>query len=304
MGTDRFRIWPDKGKGGSYWCRQCGIRGDGIAFLRTFHGMSFQDACKAMGISIQSQYSPQPQKNLRQEQSVQWRKSAHTFLLQCQKNVRHPALQERYLSAETCFTCGIGFNAQDQYPHRSVWGLRNEQGENGKLRTKLKIPQGIVIATFRKKEIVALTVRTHDPKSKYWQVKGSANVPFLVGKANTPLVLLESALDAVLLHQESGASCVAFMGSTKPPDATVLQAISHAPLVLACPDNDTAGHSAWQRWKVQFPAAILWPPLEAKDVGEMHSLSMKKCNVPSLKNWYKAALIYAQNLPQKRELSS
>lgn len=42
-GKDRFRVWPHQ-KRGSYWCRQCNIRGDYIQFLRTFLNKTFKEA--------------------------------------------------------------------------------------------------------------------------------------------------------------------------------------------------------------------------------------------------------------------
>ena len=48
-GRDRFHVWPGKGKGGRYWCRGCGRQGGGIAFLRERDGLSYADACRAIG---------------------------------------------------------------------------------------------------------------------------------------------------------------------------------------------------------------------------------------------------------------
>ena len=45
-GTDRFRLWPEQRR---YWCRQCGRKGDAIQFLRDYHGLSFKEACDAVG---------------------------------------------------------------------------------------------------------------------------------------------------------------------------------------------------------------------------------------------------------------
>ena len=75
------------------------------------------------------------------------------------------------------------------------------------MRDKLILPRGLVIATRQKAGTVALTVRCADdrPESrpKYWQVQGSSNVPFVAGRAGLPLLLVESALDAALVWQES-----------------------------------------------------------------------------------------------------
>jgi hypothetical protein len=45
-GTDRFRVWPARGR---YWCRQCLRRGDLIQYLRDYRGLSFQEAARLAG---------------------------------------------------------------------------------------------------------------------------------------------------------------------------------------------------------------------------------------------------------------
>lgn len=47
-GNDRFRVQPNQGKTGRYACRQCGIHGDGIDYLRNIKGLTFQEACKEL----------------------------------------------------------------------------------------------------------------------------------------------------------------------------------------------------------------------------------------------------------------
>ena len=46
-GRDRFRAWPERGR---YWCRQCGRRGDALQYLRDFHGLTFAEAKRALGL--------------------------------------------------------------------------------------------------------------------------------------------------------------------------------------------------------------------------------------------------------------
>src|SRR5712692_6483988 len=49
-GKDRFRCWPAKGRA---WCRQCGWKGDAIQLLRDRDGLSFTEAKRALGLSIE-----------------------------------------------------------------------------------------------------------------------------------------------------------------------------------------------------------------------------------------------------------
>ena len=48
-GKDRFRIWPNKGKGGMWWCRQCDRHGDHIAFWKEVGGITYAQACAKLG---------------------------------------------------------------------------------------------------------------------------------------------------------------------------------------------------------------------------------------------------------------
>lgn len=45
-GTDRFHVWPDKGR---YWCRRCSISGDTLQYYRDIRGKSFQEAARLAG---------------------------------------------------------------------------------------------------------------------------------------------------------------------------------------------------------------------------------------------------------------
>ncbi len=48
-GKDRFRVWPNSGTVGRYWCRQCNRKGDAIQYLRDFRGKSYRQAAALVG---------------------------------------------------------------------------------------------------------------------------------------------------------------------------------------------------------------------------------------------------------------
>lgn len=48
-GKDRFLVWPEEDQ---YWCRQCHAKGDSIQFLRDYRGLSYQDAARMVGKTI------------------------------------------------------------------------------------------------------------------------------------------------------------------------------------------------------------------------------------------------------------
>lgn len=324
---DGFIVWPDRPHGGAFMCRKCGASGDGIAFLMKRDGMSYREACVALGIEPRSLPSARPSRTRRecparvshvlpaprptpQEATLpcrEWMSAAAAFLADCQHGIEEnpdavTALAGRYLTPHTARACGLGWNPADRYVLRKSWGLPDLAGQDGEPRTKLLLPRGLVIATRRRAGVVGLTVRCPNdrPESrpKYWQVAGSANAPFVVGRAGHPVVLVESALDACLLWQEGGGlvASVGFMGSTKPADAATDAFIRSAPQLLAAPDSDEAGYAAWRRWSKAWPGARLVPPLHGKDLGEQQAAALTwplRYDMPTVGEWLTAVLSYA-----------
>lgn len=323
-GTDRFLVWPERPRGGAYLCRQCGVVGDGIQFLREFLGMSYPEACGALGLmprDVRPSFSaggklprhsgtrPALSRHIAAAAPVspapatlppaRWREAAAAFLAECQRGLETSveavlALTGRYLTPDTARACGLGWNPRDRYEFREAWGLEPAAG-----RDKMLLPRGLLIATRRRSGVVGLTVRCPDDRPegrpKYWQVSGSANLPFVAGRSGLPVVLLESALDACLVWAESRGQCAAvgFMGSTKPPDADTAVFIAAAPVIIGSPDNDDAGRAAWQRWNRAFPAAVCCPAVGAKDLGDMHRAALTpplREDIPTVGEWFAAAL--------------
>ena len=328
-GEDRFIVWPDRPRGGAYLCRGCGSQGDGIQFMREFMGMSYPEACAALGLeqkhtttsllSARRTHARPPPAHPAQVAYVppkpepavmpckEWMGNAAAFLAECQRDIEtNPeallAICGRCLTTHTAQDCGIGWNPADRYILRESWGLPIVELAGGGMRDKLLLPRGLVIATRRKAGTVALTVRCADdrPESrpKYWQVQGSSNVPFIAGRAGLPLLLVESALDAVLVWQESFGklAAVALMGNMKGLDSDTHAFIQAAPLLLACPDNDEGGQVAWQRWSAAYPQAILTPAVGAKDLGDMHRAALTwpiNPDIPSVMEWVPGVLAFA-----------
>ena len=324
--NDGFIVWPDRPRGGSFLCRKCGASGDGIAFLMQRDGLTYHEACAALEIEPKrtttssfparrshartrpaqpAQIAPVPPKP---EPAVlpcaEWMSNAAAFLVECQRNIEtNPetllAITGRFLTPYTAQDCGIGWNPADRYILRESWGLPVVELADGGKRDKLLLPRGLVIATRREAGPAAITIRCPNDRPegrpKYWQVKGSSNVPFVAGHAGLPVVLVESALDAALVWQESFGklAAVGFMGNMKGLDSDTNDFIQAAPLLLACPDNDAGGLSAWQRWSAAYPRAILTPAVGAKDLGDMHRAALAwpiNPAIPTVMEWAEAAL--------------
>ena len=307
-----------------YFCRKCMESGDDIQLMQKVHGLTYREACEALGIEPKrtttssfparrvharprpvylAQVAPVPPAPA-ELPGKEWMSNAAAFVDSCQRDLETSpealiAVCGRFLTPYTAVQCGIGWNPADRYVLRESWGLPIVELADGGKRDKLLLPRGLVIATRREAGTVALTVRCPndrpDSRPKYWQVKGSSNVPFIAGHAGLPVVLVESALDAALVWQESFGklAAVAFMGSTKPADADTHNFIQSAPILLAAPDSDNAGEKAWARWSATYPHAHFAPVLHGKDIGEQHAAAHAwplDYSIPTTGEWLTAVL--------------
>ena len=327
--NDGFIVWPDRPRGGAFLCRKCGASGDGIAFLMQRDGLTYREACEALEIepkrtatssfpARRTHARPRPARPAqtayvppKPEPAVlpceEWMASAAAFLADCQRGLDciPAAVVElclhRGITLDSAAQYGLGWNPCDRYVPRAAWGLPDGKDKDGNALTKLLLPAGLVIATRRRSGVVGLTVRCLDEdrqtkgRAKYRQVKGSSNVPFVAGRAGAPLLLLESALDAVLAVQEGKGqiAALAFMGSTKPADADTDQFIKQAPLLMAAPDRDDAGEKAWARWSATYPHAHFAPVLHGKDLAEQHAAAHAwplDYAIPTTEQWIAAIL--------------
>lgn len=228
-------------------------------------------------------------------------------LTAAQSQAGYEALLARGLYPDFAAQIGIGWNPAPQYQLRDSWGLKIEDPAH----PKILLPPGIVLASFRKDEsdierLVNLTVRVnerwrkqeqqqnpfwHDKEiPKYWQITGSENVYFVVGSQGTPLVRLESALDAALIAQDSEMeiAAIASMGGNKKPDNLALSYMRSALCNILCNDNDKAGINFVNEWQNSLPNATQFPlPQNFKDLGDA-----RQADTRSVLTWL------AQSVPQ------
>lgn len=309
-GVDRFLIWPDGRKGFRYLCRGCGAKGDAIQFMREFRGLSFQDACRQLGLAVKQgpvvpavpetfpgmsgNGSKKPEINPVEDDEA-WQHAAIRLLMDAQMGLQseagYMALQARGLEMATGYYAGLGYLHQTRRESKKAWGLA------GKGKPDFVIPAGLVIPLQWDMRIHSLTVRARDYAAdrnwppKYMQLAGSRNLSFRLeyGEPDRPVVLLESALDVILLWQWASDIVigVAACGAGKPFDDDTLDFIRRAPAILACPDNDEGGARAWWlHWSKIFPSAKLKPAFYGlKDMGEMDKARRRGANIKDLRQW-------------------
>jgi len=267
-GRDRFRVWPEEGPTGRFWCRGCGKHGDGLQLIRELKGLSFPEALKAWGLS-----SPLSGNNgHRSERTATgatweprqgttpgeaWADRAGAFLADCQKTLTGASgadcrafLLDRGLKPETIEAAGLGFNPEDRYESRESWGLPFEMNGDGKPR-RVWIPRGLIIPHLVGGHVHRLRIRRPDPGDgpRYVIVSGSASVPMVWG-TGPAWVIIESELDGLLLAQEAGhlAGVVSLGSVTNRPDAETDRTLKAADLLLIALDSDPAGASESRKW--------------------------------------------------------
>jgi DNA primase len=293
-GNDRFLIWPEH-KGGRYWCRGCEKTGDAIQYMRDTQGLSFSDACRALGISkagyrrkrsrlISEKPGFRPKKY--DAPPAPWMQKAETILKASQLNLWTPGgqaerdiLLKKGLTEETIHRAGIGFNPAELYRDRRGWGLPQEIRSDGKPKL-LWIPAGLVIplaplpgqkAQSQNEGVTRLRIRRVDPGDgpRYVIVGGSAMNPMILESENNIFIIVESELDAWLCRQEAGdlAGVMAMGAAGMKPDQNAHALLSGASLILNALDADEAGaRYAWKFWPETYGQKVIrWPVPVGKD---------------------------------------
>jgi len=309
-GHDRFRIWPSQGKDGlgRYWCRSCERSGDAIQYLRDFQGLEFREACDRLGVVVDGPRlahvndKPSPPKWQPQEAVSPpdlWQRQAKAFVRSCCGAMANghggPALNmlaHRGLNWAAVKRACLGVNPKDRYISRASWGLKYEAGKPD----RFKIPAGLVLPWVVGQNVVVVQVRGNDG---YKMLPGSKPRPFLLGDEGLALVVVESFLDGLLLHQEAGDLVgVVVMGSAQAKPRDDLMPVLERSKIMVALDSDEAGaKAAWTWWRENFPTtAGRWPVPEGKDPGEAFQAGV------DIRAWVLAGL-YAAELVDKERLA-
>lgn len=183
---------------------------------------------------------------------------------------RHWIEEDRGINLDFAADCGVFWNPKPISLDRTkcqMWGLN---------RDWIGVPRGIVIMQQRHflndkpycgAEIVGMQVRLAVPRPDGnrllwipWRNDGQ-DVPgvrsLALGLKGLPVVVTESALDAVLVLQECGGwnavAVVSPCGASYALDEDAAEWLKEAPELWAFPDADTAGDEAFIKWQTAFP---------------------------------------------------
>jgi hypothetical protein len=307
-GTDRFVVWSGEGQTGRFLCRHCSPEGgDGIDFLMKFRGLSFSEACRELEIEPKSSVSFPIRSDARRDGNPawtakavrlpehRWQNRALHWLAKFQMGLHSDAglmtLENRGLRYGTGARYRLGLNTETTFDLPKDWGLTpwtNERNHPG----RVFLPAGLVIPNFRGNNLISLKIRRSDWTNdadfkKYHVVRGSgaASLVFDDGLAK-PICVVESELDAILVHQAADDLCtvIALGSASNRPDAKAVELLEKAPLILCALDYDRAGFGGWCWLKEHFQQAKFWPVCKGKDPTAMHLSGV------SVRTWIEAGL--------------
>ena len=182
-------------------------------------------------------------------------------------------LHSKGISDESIKAAGLGWNSLARYLSREEWGIPAEMKPDGKPK-KLWIPKGLVIPCYENERIIRLRVRCADPdkRSKYILVPGSDMRPMVWNVDKKAVVIVESELDGLLLHQEAGdlVGVVALGSAQAKLDLETHDLLLKADLILVALDSDDAGaKAAWSFWPETYGSKVNhWPCIRGKDPSE------------------------------------
>jgi hypothetical protein len=308
-----------------YFCRQCSPKGgDAVMFLRQSEGKSCPEAHAVLGKECDFTSCPvwdkcsqgkggeasprqrQPQKPLEapafvpaapiaplgswKEQAAKLIDRAHEALLASPEQLDYLAQRGLPLAAVQCYR--FGWLSEDNYRARAAWGLPEILRESDRKPKKLFLPQGIVIPFFAsdgtpdRLQIRRSKIKESEPRY-YWVPGSSDDIPVL-GPESRAFAVVESNLDAFLIHHHAGDLVGAIpMGtcSAKPKAAAhavltkalcVLVSLDYEPRENASTgkhENPGGKSSLWwvgdgQKIKPAYPRAKRWPTPVGKDPGE------------------------------------
>ena len=289
-GNDRFRVWPED-RGGRYWCRGCGKNGDVIQYLRDHDGLSYLEACEKLDIKVAKKRSTRrrrsanlyfkPREVTMPQLPARWTERLGEFLETAKHNLWSiggmKALEflhsSKGLTDETIQAAALGWNPADRYHDREAWGLPVEIKADGKQR-RLWTPEGIVIPCFDKGRLIRIRIRRSDPGDgpRYILIPGSITRPLRFNLNKNIVVIVESELDGLLVHQEAGilVDVIALGAATIRPDQEMHDALKNAERILIALDSDGPGaRESWHFWRNTYGGkGKRWPVPIGKDPSE------------------------------------
>ncbi len=280
-------VWPD---GWKCW-GSCRSYGDAIEWLRRYHHLSFQDACR--DLHALPDHAPE-EKPVRRPDSEppapDWQKNARQVVHATQRLLWTPVgeralgyLHSRGLTDDTIRSAGLGY-----------W-----PGKPGQFRNlqRLWVPCGIVLPWQTDDVIWNVKVRRAIGTPKYLGVKGGGNAGLYGADTLTPTrvaLVVEGEFDCLIARQEAGdwLTPVTFGAASVHLSARWQTLLSRCSRVLVACDNDSAGQQATAHLLAGLPNAQAIPlPPDVKDLNALHLMGPGQ--VKQFLNLYRQCLLSA-----------
>jgi hypothetical protein len=261
--------------------------------LRDVEGFNHNQACDELGIDPDglpgSTAAPVLPLFMTKDEppNSRWMDAAEHFVWRAERymwthyTAQIDVLHNRGLTDDTIRAARLGYCPGWYSDDLQNWGLTSIQTSD---QTEIKIPGGLVIPWFVDNKIWKISVRR--PEQGYFQVLGSSDALYNIDtlKPGSPVVLVESEIDALSVMQEAShvCACVATGGANKCFSARWIARLIQASYVLVSFDQDEtreysvqewfrqdeAGERGADRWLDVLPNAMRWVPW-AKDVNQM-----------------------------------
>ena len=291
-GSKRFRMWVNNTiSKNRFWCRECDIKGDEISFARNYLNMTFIEACKYVGKTIEKKKSyvgkTIENKNLwewkpkiyKSVSSKEWLKRAKEFVnnghekLLTNKKALDWLYFVRGISLECVKKYKLGLNDRHYFRTTESWGLPDKI-KDGK-KKKLWIPKGLIIPCINKEdEIIRIRIRCNsDMYTKYFIVPGSSVKPMLLSADSKFFVIVESELDGFLIENKNktkNINIVALGNNCMKPDIFLHEKLKKALIILIALDYDEAGYNGSIFWLKEYKNAIRYPVPVGKDPTDLY----------------------------------
>ncbi|NTW87804.1 MAG: alpha helicase [Desulfobulbaceae bacterium] len=314
-GTDRFHIWPQQGDHGTFWCRACGLAGDAIEYLMKIDGKTFPDACRQLGKDVPEApdyqaprfKKPAAADTFTPRETVApaglWLQHAEKLVTWAHEQLLSNPLQlswcaQRGLDLDAVKKYRLGWNpgekGKDLYRVRESWGLESAFKPDGTTKKKLWLPIGLVIPCYQGEKLHRIRIRRPEGEPRYYLVPGSGTAPMILGENARAFVIVESELDAILVHHLAGdlVGAISQGNSTAKPDTFADYVLKNALAILIALDADDAGMRASVWWRQQYPQAERHPVPVGKDPGDAYKAGC------SIRDWVKIGLPPVLTLPR------
>jgi hypothetical protein len=230
--------------------------------------------------------------------SEAWQKTAGSFCDMAHEQLLSDAQQLVFLEQcgiahRTIRQYSIGFNAEDMFRPREIWGLPTEVNKQGNAK-KLWLPAGLVVPYIIGR---VCRIRIRKGQGDWYLVPGSSPEPMLLGGKES-FIIVRSELDGLLVDQEAGdiITAIALGNHTIKPTLGLFMALKESPCILVALDHDGGpGAMASQWWLRNFRQATRWPVPEGSNVIEAFQAGV------NIRDWVQAGLPPAWTMPPMSE---